>query len=218
MDGSKRGRGRPPRIDRERIVQVALALQEDGRPLSMQAVADRLGVQRPALYHHVADRDALVALVATARIEEAMDESWMPADDAGWRTWLEAFARASRTSLLELAEPAEYQLFMGSVGRRQLDQVERLFTVLVRDGLNPRTAGLGVTLVGELVHANVRSVLVLRRHGAEPHRASVAAFVEEDPEAFPTLLAVGAEGYDAEDQFEFDLEAALTALEVLRTR
>ncbi|MGA4544259.1 TetR/AcrR family transcriptional regulator C-terminal domain-containing protein [Uniformispora flossi] len=216
MDGSKRGRGRPARIDRERIVQVALALQEDGRPLSMQAVADRLGVQRPALYHHVADRDALVALVAAARIEDAMDESWMPADDADWRTWLEAFARTSRESLLELTEPAEYQLFVGSVGRRQLDQVERLFAVLLRDGFAARTAGLAVTLVGELVHANVRSVLVLRRHDAEPHRASVAAVVAQDPEAFPALRAVGAEGYDAGVQFDFDLEAALTALEHMR--
>lgn len=184
----------------------------------MQAVADRLGVQRPALYHHVSDRDALVALVAAARIERAMDESWMPPRDADWRTWMAAFATASRDSLLELAEPAEYQLFVGLVGRRQLEQVERLFAVLVRDGFPPRVAGLGVTFVGELVHASVRSILVLRQHGAEPHRASVAAMVAEDPEAFPTLLAVGAEGFDPDEQFAFDLEAALVALEVLRGR
>lgn len=218
MDGSKRGRGRPPRIDRERIVRVAVALQKDGRPLSMQAVADRLGVRRPALYHHVADREALIALVATARIEDAMDESWMPADDGDWRAWLEAFARAARATLLQLAEPPDYPVFVGTVGRRQLVQVERLFAVLVGCGFSARTAAHSVTLVGEIVHANVRSVLVVRQHGAEPHRSSLEALVAQDPAAFPTLLAAGAQGYDADDQFDFDLEAALIAVDVLRTR
>ncbi|WP_197060975.1 TetR/AcrR family transcriptional regulator [Microbacterium mangrovi] len=62
-----RGRGRPRTavIDRERIVDAALAqLRADGlEGLTMRSLADRLGVAVSALYNHVPSRAAVLAAV-----------------------------------------------------------------------------------------------------------------------------------------------------------
>lgn len=218
MSDGRRGRGRPARIDRDRIVQAALELESTGEPLSMKAVADRLGVQRPNLYHHVGDREALVALVAAARIEQALDESWMPAPDAGWRDWLLAFAHATREASVGHAKFAEYFSFAGPVGRRQLEQVERLHEVLVTAGFDAVTAGRCVTFISELVHINVRSVFALRARGNEPHRETIAQVLHDDPDGLPIMRAAGMGGYDPDAQFAFDLDAAIAGLALLLAR
>ncbi|GAA4987887.1 hypothetical protein GCM10023205_68470 [Yinghuangia aomiensis] len=74
----KRRPGRPARTNRDQIVRAALDVDAQGGAVSMQAVADRLGVTPAALCHHVADRDELVAGVAVARLDAALDDSWMP--------------------------------------------------------------------------------------------------------------------------------------------
>ena len=55
----------------EIVAAGALILETQGAAgLTMQAVADRVGVRAPSLYKHVRDRDALLALVATATSDE----------------------------------------------------------------------------------------------------------------------------------------------------
>ncbi|SDO48025.1 transcriptional regulator, TetR family [Microbacterium sp. ru370.1] len=62
----------PERTSTERIVRAAVRLLEDGGPaaVTMQAVANAVGVKAPSLYKRVRDRDALLRLVG----EEAADD------------------------------------------------------------------------------------------------------------------------------------------------
>ena len=55
----------PRRTDRAAIVSAAIeVLDENGLDgLSLRAIAARLGVQQPALYHHVASKADLLAAV-----------------------------------------------------------------------------------------------------------------------------------------------------------
>ncbi|MDI2130124.1 TetR/AcrR family transcriptional regulator [Yinghuangia seranimata] len=212
MTAGQRGRGRPAKIDRERILQAALEVAADGEPLSMKAVADRLGVQRPNLYHHVPDREALVAMVSAARIDQVMDEAWMPTPDAGWRAWLTAFAYAARDAMLKLPSQPDYVLLEGPLGQRQLDQVEKLLEALVRDGFEVVAAARCVTMIAELVHMHVRSVFALRGRENEPHRGSIVDALEQQGGRWPLLRAAVAEPHDAAAQFRFDVEAALDGL------
>ncbi|MWB97994.1 TetR/AcrR family transcriptional regulator [Agromyces seonyuensis] len=62
----------PVRTTNAEIVAVARDLLEGGGPdrITMQAVADRVGVKAPSLYKRVRDRDALLALVADAALAD----------------------------------------------------------------------------------------------------------------------------------------------------
>ena len=58
----------PERTTLDEIVAAARDLLEDGGParVTMQAVAQRVGVRAPSLYKRVRDRDALLTLVSTS--------------------------------------------------------------------------------------------------------------------------------------------------------
>ncbi len=62
----------PERTSLADIVAAGRDLLEAGGPsrLTMQAVAERVGVRAPSLYKRVRDRDALLGLVAAATVEE----------------------------------------------------------------------------------------------------------------------------------------------------
>ena len=61
----------PERTSTAAIVAAGQDLLEDGPArLTMQAVAERVGVRAPSLYKRVRDRDALLDLVAEATLEE----------------------------------------------------------------------------------------------------------------------------------------------------
>ncbi|WP_159606577.1 TetR/AcrR family transcriptional regulator, partial [Agromyces humi] len=62
----------PDRTSLEAIVEAGRALLEaDGLDgLTMQAVADRVGVRAPSLYKRVRNRDALVARIAEATLQD----------------------------------------------------------------------------------------------------------------------------------------------------
>ncbi|GAA2749339.1 TetR/AcrR family transcriptional regulator [Amnibacterium kyonggiense] len=62
----------PARTDRDAIVAAACALLEEGGTdaVTMQAVAERVGVRSPSLYKHVANRRALLDLVVGAAVAD----------------------------------------------------------------------------------------------------------------------------------------------------
>lgn len=62
----------PGRTTLPQIVTAGCHLLETEGPtgLTMQAVAARVGVRAPSLYKHVRDRDALLALVAAASVDD----------------------------------------------------------------------------------------------------------------------------------------------------
>ncbi|MFC9392754.1 TetR/AcrR family transcriptional regulator [Streptomyces sp. NPDC057027] len=215
MDEAKRKPGRPNVIDRGMIVDAALAIEDAGRTLSMQAVADRLGVPRGTLYHHVADRAEMAALVAVARLDEALDDSWMPAPDADWRTWLTSFAHAMRTALLAHATPVDFVLLEGRSGRRQLAQVEAVLTVMARAGFPPELSTRCLTLLVEVVQAHARSVFVARASGPEQQRASLSAMLAATGAEFPLLRAGTPDAPDPDDQLAFDLDVVLAGIEMI---
>jgi AcrR family transcriptional regulator len=74
--GAAARRGRPPRTDRERLLDAAEgAIRRAGPQVSLEQIARTAGVTKPALFAHVGDRRALVHGVAErllTRIEKAV--------------------------------------------------------------------------------------------------------------------------------------------------
>jgi AcrR family transcriptional regulator len=90
--------GRPAQIDRAGILTASLQLaDEQGLPaVTMQAVADRLGVTPMALYRHVQNKaDLLDGLV-----ERILLEVPLPDPQAPWPDRLATLARGTRTAAL----------------------------------------------------------------------------------------------------------------------
>lgn len=197
-----RRRGRPPRIDRDRIVATAVELGLDS--FSMEGVATRLGVTPPALYSHVSGRDEILRLAAS----EVMG-SLAPGLDllSSWRDWLTGWAVMLRARL-------------GAVGEELLDAIgdgldpealrvaERGVGLLVEAGLDPVESGHALWLVA-------RTAFTAGSPGERPATASVEtarAVIGADAgptmaEAMDAVIAAG-----ADDSFRFDLDVLVAGI------
>jgi TetR/AcrR family tetracycline transcriptional repressor len=84
-----------PAIDIDRLIAAGFdQLEEDGLDsVSMRRLADRLGVQAPALYWHVSDKAELLGLMAREIYAEAFET--MP-NASNWREWLQLYGMTLR--------------------------------------------------------------------------------------------------------------------------
>ena len=96
------------RLEREKVIQVALALLDevglDG--LTVRRLAERLGVQNPALYWHFKNKQELLNRMAEVMLAEAftgLDQSLPP---EAWAAWLADVARRLRHALLSYRDGA----------------------------------------------------------------------------------------------------------------
>jgi TetR/AcrR family tetracycline transcriptional repressor len=95
----------PRRTDRRAIVSAAIeVLNERGLDgLSLHAIAARLGIRQPALYHHFASKAELITAVA----DEVLDR-WhadrTPAEGEYWRDFLIRNARSLRRAMLAVRD------------------------------------------------------------------------------------------------------------------
>ena len=98
------------RTSRDAILDAARAVVEEGGldALTMQAVADRVGVRAPSLYKHVADRQALVRAVVDGVMADLAQAIAIPRPDSDPRQDLRRVTRRYRAFVR--ANPAGYAL------------------------------------------------------------------------------------------------------------
>lgn len=94
-------------IDRDRIVDAALALlNEVGMDkLTTRKLAERLGVQQPALYWHFANKSALLDAINSAMLARYHSHR-IPAPGESWVDFTLATARSMRRTLLSVRDGA----------------------------------------------------------------------------------------------------------------
>jgi AcrR family transcriptional regulator len=100
----------PDRTSLEEIVQAGRDILESAgiALLTMQAVAERVGVRAPSLYKRVRSRDDLVGLIAEATVHDLGEQLGAVGTGADPRRRLAELARALRA--FAHAQPAGYQL------------------------------------------------------------------------------------------------------------
>jgi TetR/AcrR family transcriptional regulator, tetracycline repressor protein len=125
-----------PGLSKGAIVQAALdVLNDEGMDgVTVRAVARRLGVQAPALYWHVKDKQELVDEMGTAIWRRVSDELLALGDHVSWRDRLTAFATISRRVLLSYRDGAK--VFSGTylTDDRVLERQESIFEQMVDNG------------------------------------------------------------------------------------
>ncbi|HEY3505758.1 MAG TPA: TetR/AcrR family transcriptional regulator C-terminal domain-containing protein [Actinocatenispora sp.] len=102
------------RTDRAAIVAASIAvLDERGLDkLSLHAVAARLGVRQPALYHHFRDKNEILAAVAADVLDRHHTER-LPKPDEDWRDLLVRYAHSLRRAMLAVRDGARLLALAG---------------------------------------------------------------------------------------------------------
>ena len=103
------------KTSREQIVAIGRDLLEEGGPeaVTMQAVAERVGVRAPSLYKHVRDRDDLLAAVVAMTMVDLAERIEAAAHGTDPLRTIVAHARLMRAFAQE--RPHGYGLAFGAV-------------------------------------------------------------------------------------------------------
>lgn len=207
--------GRPPRIDLAAIADAALAIGFE--QVTMRAVAERLGVSVPGLYHHVSGREELLRLAA----ERALARVELPEDRGQhWATWLRAWARYIRGALRDQPELVEHFVAGGLDDDRLLEVVGRALDVLRRDGFEPLEAMAAWEAVSSMALGSAAEDIRERAAAAagRPWAARVeAALAARGPADLSTLRAVAASGHQPDGDAGFE-ERLTTVIVGIATR
>jgi TetR/AcrR family tetracycline transcriptional repressor len=205
-------RGRPPRINRNLVISAALSVAPG--PVTMQAVADALGVDRKAVSYHVGDRESLLALMASTVFTSEFAR--LPAPTRGdWRDALAWYAHTIRRALTQLGIHDVFPL-EGAIGHAALEQAEFVLGSLVEAGFDVEQAGRAANIVVELAISAARDSLL--RTGQQNHpqyEEAIGAMGSADSADFPVLGQVvvamsAARNVDA--QFDFNLSVVFAGL------
>ncbi|GAB3584648.1 TetR/AcrR family transcriptional regulator C-terminal domain-containing protein [Leifsonia lichenia] len=221
--GSKgRKRGGPLRIDRTRIIDVAKRF--DPQTLTMQAVADELGVDRKALNYHVTDRDTLLRLVAEEAFESAFADAfsgYFTVDDGGtadWRDALRAWAVAVRDSMVATGVLVTY-FRINSDNLAIFEPIELVLRRLHAAGFDETSAGRAVIFATHFAMAVGRDILMQNQLGGHPQSTEVMNLLAKDEaaggyEGIRGLASAGLNGpADIGAQFDYELDVFIRGLE-----
>ncbi|MBN8949054.1 MULTISPECIES: tetracycline resistance transcriptional repressor TetR [unclassified Rhizobium] len=200
------------KIDRKQIVDAALTILNevgiDG--LSTRLIAQRLGVQQPALYWHFKGKGALLAAMNTEMLRRNHTRS-MPLAGESWQEFLRANARSFRSALLAWRDGA--RVHAGTeVDPSHLDAIEAQLGCLLAAGFAPGQA-LGLMIaVGRYV---VGCVLEEQADAADSQdRAALDAAAESHPNLAKALSLYRANGHEA--LFEAGLELLIAGAQAGR--
>jgi TetR/AcrR family transcriptional regulator, tetracycline repressor protein len=215
MNAVPRTRGRPPRISRDQIVAAARSVAAGD--LTMQAVADALGVSRKALHYYVGDREGLLTLVVLDLFERELDRVELPVDD-DWRKVLRAYTVAFRDGLIQVGVATDFTQLRGIGASAALALADRVLDALLTAGLDPDTARYGLTAASNIAQSAAQTVGAQTASGVHRHRAQTSAALQQQPQdTYPALRRVLASAepqeHDAQSQFDFELDLVIAGLE-----
>jgi TetR/AcrR family transcriptional regulator, tetracycline repressor protein len=170
------------KVDRRRILDTALeVLNEVGvDALSTRAIAQRLGVQQPALYWHFKNKRALLDAM-NGEILARAHEARVPREGETWQDFLRRNGQSFREALLSYRDGARVHAG-AEADPGDLEHVERQAAFLVAAGFTPGQAMQLFVAVGRYV---VGCVL---EEQASPTEGSIEqGRLDEAAQAYPVL-------------------------------
>lgn len=204
-----RPRGRPARIDRAQIVAAARAVP--ARDLTMQAVADALGVSRKALHYYVGDRQGLLSLVVADRFDGELGRVELPAD-GGWRAVLRSYATAFRDGLIEVGVAVDHTPLRGEGATAALALAEQVLAVMLAAGFTPDDARRGLTALANVAQSAAQNT-IRATGGQHDYGAETLAALHDTDADYPALRRTLDTAPSADhDQFDFEVELVLAGL------
>jgi len=199
----------PSRTDRPAIVTAAIELLDELGldKVSLYAIAARLGVKQPALYHHFENKAALLAAVADEVLARHHRDR-LPRAGETWDAFVRRNARSLRVAMLSVRDGAR---LISSSGSRvpQVDNAIAQVGLLERSGFGGPNAVLALIAVSRYTIG-----AALEEQGSRespPLSAAIPAGDERTAHLADILRQVAAAGPDKE--FELGLDALVRGLD-----
>lgn len=211
-------------LERTTVVTTALALLNevglDG--LTVRRLADRLGVQNPALYWHFKNKQELLDQMAALMLSEAFGELAPPVAGEEWTAWLTGVAGRFHQALLSYRDGARVVATANLIGSEMFVVLDLGLRVLQDAGFDQRLAfGSLVTIfdyaLGTAFEAQAEPAHTLTgRHTPSEDLTTIL-----DTERLPTLAAAleemsGAAPDDRTSGFDLGLRLILTGMEATK--
>ncbi len=198
---------RRPGLDRERIVEAAVAVADESgaAAVTMKAVAARLGVTPMALYRYVRNKEGLVDLMLDAGAAEV---TLVP---GAWRDALRGLALATRAMIKRHPWFAELVHTRPPAGPNQMRRLEFVLTILTDHGATlPMAMTQAAMLDRHVFGAGLQEATEARFGTADDPTALHAAMTDMRARAqgeFPNLARwlSAPSGPSPDDQFELVL-------------
>lgn len=208
----RRSRGQRAGLGVEQIVEAASKLAPDR--LTMQALAQSLGVDPKAINHHVRDRSTLLAMVARKSFRDEFAQVVIDGT-TGWRDACRTYAAAvTRAAAATSPYVAHLDLSREPV-TRYLEAAEAVMDSLLRAGFDRATSVRALVLLTNICIGYARDTHpgigdVSRRRG----EILELGLRDQDPARFPHLTQVSGAGPDTYDhrQLDFSVEVFLDGL------
>lgn len=186
-----------------RIIEAARSLDPDA--LTMQALADRLGVDRKALNHHVSDRETLLGLVAL----DAFSTTFSAVSIAGHAQWQDAcrvYAKGFTDSVLATGVLADRVRLSDAHVTKVLEPTEAVLAKMVAAGFDDESAMRALSLLTNICLAYARDLVLADRSGVVPRPAILrGALDQRDRTEFPTLARIAELTVTTYDERQLDL-------------
>ena len=212
---------RPP-LSRQRVIEAAVAVADERgvTAVSMRKVAERLGVEAMSLYHHVANKDAILDGI----VDAVFDEIELPEPGLDWRTAMRRRATSARDALSRHSWALGLIESRRNTGPATLRHHDAVIGSLRAAGFSIADAVHAVSVIDSYVYGFALQEQQLPFETPEQLENAASELVRRmPPDAYPHLRQVAVEhtvgsGYTYADEFAFGLELILGGLERLLVR
>ena len=204
-------------LTRDRVLHAAITVADAGgiAALTIRSLADELGVKPMSLYHHVANKEAIIDGV----IDVVFGEIDLPPADADWRAALRRRADSARAVLRRHPWATPFMESRTHPGPATLRHHDAVIGTLRRGGFPIALAAHAYSLMDGYIYGFALEEAALPFTPQNVGDA-VAGFLAQFPaQDYPHLAEMAVEhvmkpGYDYGDEFDFGIELILDGLEL----
>ncbi|MCD2442818.1 TetR/AcrR family transcriptional regulator [Agromyces sp. SYSU K20354] len=199
-------------LSRERIVEAAALVADRGgiAAVSMRSVAAELGVEAMSLYHHVANKNALLDSLA----DWAFEQISAPEVDDSWRPAMADRARSARSVLVQHPWALGMIEARPRPGTPLLRNFDRVLGCLLNSGFSAALATHMFSAIDAYVYGFALTESSLPFTPGDGAEKSFAEDVAPSPDEYPHLVRALGElmssgTYSFADEFDVGLDLIL---------
>ena len=203
-------------LTRQRVIEGAVALADEVgiHPLTIRALAERLGVKPMALYHHVAGKEQII----DGMVDHVFAEIALPPEGMEWRAALRVRSRSAMDVLARHPWAAPLMETRTNPGPATLRHHDAVLACLRGGGLSIAMTAHAYALIDAFIYGFALQEAGLPFDTPEEAAAVATAMIEHFPAAeYPhlnefTTAHVLQPGYDFSAEFDYGLDLILDAL------